>query len=74
MWEAIGSFFSGLFSGVWQSILGAFGLSTDQKLGRLEVKEADDKATSKKQTAIDAIAINGESDKDVDDRLGKGNA
>ncbi len=70
--EFLGSIFTYIFSGMWQGILGVFGMSKDQKLGRAEVRNADLELTAKRQAAIDKIALNTPSDKDVDERLGKG--
>lgn len=39
-----------LLSGLWQGILACFGMSDAQKLGRLEVKSADQQAQLKEKT------------------------
>lgn len=74
IWTTICSAVSGIFGGIAQWCLGLVGMSDKEKLGRAEVTNADLKATSKTQAAIDRKAINAPSDDDVNDRLGKGNA
>ncbi len=52
------SIISWLCSFVWQWILGSFGMSDAQKLGRQEIQNADLKATLAEVRAEDAAAQN----------------
>jgi hypothetical protein len=48
-WRRRMSIIGWLFSALWQGFLGCFGISDAQRLGRLEVKSADQEAQLKEK-------------------------
>lgn len=63
----LGSIFSAIFGSLWQAILGKFGMSTEQKLGRAEVTSVQQAETIKtvEQSHAQDIKLAATSDDDL---------